>query len=111
LNSKAGVWAARALIQTKRCAGKRHLILSDSMSGVGAATKGRASPGSTLRRGRELLALSIAAEASFHLHGLSDLTPAERRTANASDLHIDNAGIPLNMGAALGTTCGEENHG
>ncbi|CAK0902174.1 unnamed protein product, partial [Prorocentrum cordatum] len=87
LEAEAALWAARRISRDKRLGDHRHLILSDSMAWVCAATKGRGSPWFVLRRCRELYALAIASGCRFVYRWI----PSEWNSADAPSRRCDPA--------------------
>ncbi|CAK0886135.1 unnamed protein product [Prorocentrum cordatum] len=87
LEVEAALWAARRISRDRRLGDHRHLILSDSMAWVCAATKGRGSLWILLRRCRELCALAIASGCRFVYRWI----PSEWNSADAPSRRYDHA--------------------
>ena len=78
LEAESAVIAVRAICREHAGRGRRHLVLSDSMSWVLCATKGRSSRPGMIARCRELAALSIASNSSFTFRWFSsERNPAD----------------------------------
>ena len=85
LEAEAALWAARRISRDRHLGDHRHLILSDSMAWVCAATKGRGSPWFLLRRCRELCALAIASGCRFVYRWI----PSEWNSSDAPSRRYD----------------------
>ena len=78
LEGRAIVWAVQHIVRSQTGLGKRHLILSDSMSAVLALTKGRSGSGGMMRVCRQVAALAFASGIDLHYRWLaSEINPAD----------------------------------
>ena len=78
LEGRALVWIVQHLARSCSNHGKRHLILTDSMSGVLSLTKGRGGTSASNRICRQVGALSLACDFDLHFRWIaSELNPAD----------------------------------
>ena len=78
LEGRAVVWLLQHLARSQKNLGKKHLVLSDSMSVTLALTKGRSSSSPMNRICRQVAALSFASGMHLHLRWIpSELNPAD----------------------------------
>lgn len=87
--SEAAVWAVRALARDATQHGRRHLIVSDSMGWVCAATKGISSRPRIRPRCAELAALSLATQSLIVFRW----PPGEHNPADAPSRRFDPSSI------------------
>ena len=79
LEGRALVWLGQHLARSRRQHGKKHLVLTDSMSAILALSKGRSSAGVMNRVCRQHAALMFATGMYFGLRWVpSELNPADR---------------------------------
>ena len=78
LEGRALVWISQHLARSCTNHGKRHLILTDSMSAVLSLTKGRGGTSASNRICRQVGALSLACDFDLHFRWIaSELNPAD----------------------------------
>eukprot|EP00435_Cladocopium_sp_Y103_P060578 s48_g22.t1 len=78
LEGRAVVWLCQHLARSQKNLGRKHLILTDSMSVTLALTKGRSSSSSMNRVCRQVAAITLATGMMFHLRWIpSELNPAD----------------------------------
>ena len=79
LEGRALIWLGQHLARSRKQHGKKHLILTDSMSAILALNKGRSSAGTMNRVCRQHAALMFATGMFFSLRWVpSELNPADR---------------------------------
>ena len=91
LEGRAVVWLAQHLARSQKNLGKKHLVLSDSMSVTLALTKGRSSASSMNRICRQMAALELCTGMHFHLRWIpSELNPADlaSRAGDVRDFNL-----------------------
>ena len=94
LEGRAIVWAAQHLVRSQKNHGRRHLILTDSMSASLAIAKGRSSARGLNRVCRQIAALEFASGTYFTTRWIaSELNPADlpSRAADVAQFNLKEA--------------------